>query len=197
MNTANKITMSRIFLSIIILIILLFPWHQAGVEMPVYVVNGNMTVELKYLIAGVLFIIASLTDFIDGHIARKYNMVTDFGKMIDAISDKILTNTLIVVLACDNLVHPVIAVIIIGRDIIVDSIKMLIGNKGKAVAAIGVAKYKTASLMVGLTLKLFYDLPFSLLFNGLSDVLLIIAAVLSIVSGAKYYMMARDYITEK
>lgn len=197
MNTANKITMSRIFLSIIILIILLFPWHQAGIDMPVYIINGSMTVELKYLIAGVLFIIASLTDFIDGHIARKYNMVTDFGKMIDAISDKILTNTLIVVLACDNLVHPVIAVIIIARDIIVDSIKMLIGNKGKAVAAIGVAKYKTASLMVGLTLKLFYDLPFSLWFNGVSDVLLIIAAILSIISGAKYYMMAREYITDK
>ena len=197
MNTANKITMSRIFLSVIILIILLFPWHQAGIEWPVYVINGSMTVELKYLVAGVLFIIASLTDFIDGHIARKYNMVTDFGKMIDAISDKILTNTLIVVLACDNLVHPVIAVIIIGRDIIVDSIKMLIGNKGKAVAAIGVAKYKTASLMVGLTLKLFYYLPFSLLINGVSDVLLIIAAVLSIVSGAKYYIMAKEYITDK
>jgi len=197
MNTANKITMSRIFLSVIILIILLFPWYQAGVDLPVYVVNGNMTVELKYIIAGILFIIASLTDFIDGHIARKYNMVTDFGKMIDAISDKILTNTLIVVLACENMVHPVIAVIIIGRDIIVDSIKMLIGNKGKAVAAIGVAKYKTASLMVGLTLKLFYDLPFSLWINGISDVLLIIASVLSIVSGAKYYMMAREYITDK
>ena len=197
MNTANKITMSRIFLSVIILIILLFPWHQAGVDMPVYVVNGEITVELKYIIAGVLFIIASLTDFIDGHIARKYNMVTDFGKMIDAISDKILTNTMIVVLACDNMVHPVIAVIIIARDIIVDSIKMLVGNKGKAVAAINVAKYKTASLMVGLTLKLFYDLPISLIFDGLSDVLLIIAAVLSIISGAKYYMMAREYITEK
>ena len=197
MNLANKITMSRIFLSVIILIILLFPWHQAGVEWPLYVVNGNITLELKYLVAGGLFIIASLTDFIDGHVARKYNMVTDFGKMIDAISDKILTNTLIVVLACDNLVHPVIAVIIIGRDIIVDSIKMLIGNKGKAVAAIGVAKYKTASLMVGLTLKLFYDLPFSLFINGVSDVLLIIAAVLSIISGAKYYLMAREYITDK
>lgn len=197
MNTANKITMSRIFLSIIILIVLLFPWHQAGIDMPVYVINGNMTVELRYLIAGVLFIIASLTDFIDGHIARKYNMVTDFGKMIDAISDKILTNTLIIVLACDNMVHPVIAVIIVARDIIVDSIKMLIGNKGKAVAAIKVAKYKTASLMVGLTLKLFYDLPFSLVINGISDVLLIVAAILSIVSGAKYYMMAREYITDK
>ena len=197
MNLANKITMSRIFLSIFILIILLFPWHHAGVDMPVYVVNGNITIELKYIIAGILFIIASLTDFIDGHVARKYNMVTDFGKMIDAISDKILTNTLIVVFACDNLVHPVIAVIIIARDIVVDSIKMLIGNKGKAVAAIGIAKYKTASLMIGLTLKLFYDLPFSLFISGVSDVLLIIAAILSILSGAKYYLMAREYITDK
>ena len=197
MNTANKITMSRIFLSVIILVLLLFPWHQAGVDMPVYVVKGEMTIELKYIIAGVLFVVASLTDFIDGHVARKYNMVTDFGKMLDAICDKILTNTLIVVLACENLVHPVIAVIIIGRDIIVDSIKMLIGNKGKAVAAIGIAKYKTATLMIGLTLKLFYDLPFSLFINGVSDVLLIIAAVLSIISAAKYYMMAREYITEK
>ena len=197
MNTANKITMSRIFLSVIILVLLLFPWHQVGIDMPVYIVNGNINMELKYIIAGVLFIVASLTDFVDGKVARKYNMVTDFGKMLDAISDKILTNTLIVVLACNGMVSPVVAVIIIGRDIIVDSIKMLIGNKGKAVAAIGVAKYKTATLMVGLTLKLFYDLPFSLFINGVSDFLLIIAAVLSIISGAKYYMMAHEYITDK
>jgi CDP-diacylglycerol--glycerol-3-phosphate 3-phosphatidyltransferase len=189
--------MSRIFLSVIILIVLLFPWHQVGIDMPEYVLNGNLTINLKYIIAGVLFIVASITDFIDGHVARKYNMVTDFGKMIDAISDKILTNTLIVVLACENMVHPIIAVIIIGRDIIVDSIKMLIGNKGKAVAAIGIAKYKTASLMVGLTLKLFYDLPFSLIPLRVSDFLLILASVLSIISGAKYYMMAKEYITEK
>ena len=197
MNLANKITLSRIVLSVLILVLLLFPWHQVGIDIPVYVVNKSINVDLKYVIAGVLFIVASLTDFVDGRIARKYNMVTDIGKMLDAISDKILTNTLIVVLACEGLVSPVIAVIIIGRDIIVDSIKMLIGNKGKAVAAIGVAKYKTATLMVGLTLKLFYDLPFSLFINGVSDFLLIIASVLSIISGAKYYMMAQDYITDK
>ena len=197
MNTANKITMSRIYLAIAMLIVLLFPWHQVGIDMPTYVLNGNMTIELKYIIAGILFVIASLTDFIDGKVARKYNMVTDFGKMIDAISDKILTNTLIVVLACDNMIHPVIAVIIIARDIIVDSIKMLIGNKGKAVAAIKVAKFKTASLMIGLTLKLFYDLPFSLIPIRVSDFLLILAAVLSIISGAKYYVMSKEYITDK
>ncbi len=160
MNTANKITMSRIILSIIILFILLFPWHQVGVDIPTYIINGSMTIDLRYVISGILFIIASISDFVDGKVARKYNMVTDFGKMIDAISDKLLTNTLIVVLTAENMIHPIIAVIIIGRDIIVDSIKMLIGNKGKAVAAIPIAKYKTASLMVGLTLKLFYDLSF-------------------------------------
>lgn len=197
MNTANKITMSRIVLAVIMLIVLLFPWYQVGIDMPTYIINGSITVELKYIIAGVIFVIASLTDFIDGKVARKYNMVTDFGKMIDAISDKILTNTLIVVLACDNMVPPVIAVIIIARDIIVDSIKMLIGNKGKAVAAIKVAKFKTASLMIGLTLKLFYDLPFSLIPVRISDFLLILAAVLAIVSGAKYYVMAKEYIIEK
>ncbi len=197
MNTANKITMSRIVLAVIMLIVLLFPWYQVGINMPTYIINGSITVELKYIIAGVIFVIASLTDFIDGKVARKYNMVTDFGKMIDAISDKILTNTLIVVLACDNMVPPVIAVIIIARDIIVDSIKMLIGNKGKAVAAIKVAKFKTASLMIGLTLKLFYDLPFSLIPVRVSDFLLILAAVLAIVSGAKYYVMAKEYIIEK
>ena len=197
MNAANKITMSRIVLSVIILIILLFPWHQVGVDIPTYIVHGSMTVDLRYIISGVLFIIASITDFIDGKVARKYNMVTDFGKMIDAISDKLLTNTLIVVLTAENMIHPIIAVIIVGRDIIVDSIKMLIGNKGKAVAAIKVAKYKTATLMVGLTLKLFYDLPFSLIPVRVSDYLLILAAVLSIISGAKYYMMAKEYITEK
>lgn len=197
MNTANKITMSRIFLTILMLFVLLFPWHQVGIDMPTYILNGTITIELKYIIAGIIFVIASLTDFIDGKVARKYNMVTDFGKMIDAISDKVLTNTLLVVLACDNLIHPVIVVIIIARDIIVDSIKMLIGNKGKAVGAIKVAKYKTASLMIGLTIKLFYDLPFSLIPIRVSDYLLILAAVLSIISGAKYYMMAKEYITEK
>lgn len=197
MNTANKITMSRIVLSIIILLILLFPWYQVGINIPSYILNGNIVIDLRYIIAGVLFIIASLTDFIDGKVARKYNMVTDFGKMIDAISDKLLTNALIVILASENMISPIIAVVIIGRDIVVDGVKMLIGNKGKAVAAITVAKYKTATLMIGLTLKLFYDLPFALIPIRVSDYLLIVASVLAVVSGAKYYTMAREFIIEK
>ena len=92
MNTANKITMSRIILSVIILFILLFPWHQIGIEIPTYVLNGSIVIDLRYIISGVLFVVASLTDFVDGQIARRKNLVTDFGKLIDAIADKVLVN---------------------------------------------------------------------------------------------------------
>lgn len=197
MNKANKITLSRVFISIIIIIILLFPFYSFGIEFPKYVVNDNIVVDLKYIIAGVLFIIASLTDFLDGYVARKYDMVTDFGKMVDAISDKMLTNSLMIILACNGMIAPIIVVVFIVRDIIVDSIKMLIGNKGKAVAAIPVAKVKTATLMVGLTLTLFYNLPFELINLRVSEYLLIISCVLSVVSGVKYYGMAKEYITTK
>ena len=179
------------------MILLLFPFEGLGVELPTYLVNGTIYIELKYIVAGVIFIIASLTDFFDGRVARKYNMVTDFGKMIDAISDKMLTNSLLIILASDGMISPVIAVIFIVRDIAVDSIKMVVGNKGKAVAAIGIAKLKTATLMFGLVFTLFYNLPFELIGIRVSDCLLIISAILSLVSAFQYYVMARPYIEVK
>lgn len=196
MNLANKITLSRVVLSIVIMILLLFPFNQVGLDLPTYKISTGV-IELKYIIAGVLFIIASLTDFVDGRVARKYNMVTDFGKMVDAISDKMLTNSLLIILSANGMISPVIALIFIMRDIIVDAIKMIVGNKGKAVAAIGVAKWKTATLMLGLVFTLFYNLPFQLIGIRVSDVLLIISCCLCVVSGFKYYMMARPYIEAK
>ena len=197
MNLANKITVSRVVLAIVIMIMLLFPFEGLGIDLPSYVVNGNIYIEIKYIIAGILFIIASFTDFLDGKIARKYNMVTDFGKMIDAISDKMLTNSLLVILASHGMISPTIAVIFIVRDIAVDSIKMVVGSKGHTVAAIGIAKIKTATLMIGLALTLFYNLPFELIGIRVSDCLLIVSAILSIVSAFCYYQMARKYITTK
>lgn len=197
MNTANKITISRVIMSFIIMILLLFPFELLNIKLPTYIFNGNIYIELKYIIAGILFVIASLTDFLDGYVARKYNMVTDFGKMVDAVSDKLLTNTVLVILACDGMISPIIAIVIIARDIFVDSIKMVMGNKGKAVAAIKVAKFKTASLMVGIILTLFYNIPFELINLRVSDFMLVLAAILSVISGVKYYMMARVYFTDK
>ncbi len=197
MNKANKITITRIIMSIVIIILLLFPFDEVGLEFPTYLVGGKVLVDLKYIIVGILFIIASLTDFLDGYVARKYNLVTDFGKMIDAISDKLLTNSVLIILACNGKISTIIAVVIVMRDIIVDSIKMVIGNKGAAVAAIGLAKVKTATLMVGIILTLFSNLPFELISLRISDFLLAIAAVLSIISAVKYYIMAKPYLQNK
>ena len=122
MNKANKITMTRIIMSLIIITIMLFPFDQVGLEFPTYILNGNITINLKYIIVGFLFIIASLTDFLDGYVARKYNIVTDFGKMIDAISDKLLTNSVLIILACAGKISTIVTVVIVMRDIIVDSI---------------------------------------------------------------------------
>lgn len=197
MNKANKITMSRIIMSVVIIVLLLFPFDQVGLEFPTYLINGTVMVDLKYLIVGVLFVVASLTDFFDGYVARKYNLVTDFGKMMDAISDKLLTNSVLIILACNGKISTIIAVIIIIRDIVVDSIKMIIGNKGAAVAAIGIAKAKTATLMVGIVLTLFYNLPFELINLRISDFLLAVAAILSVISACKYYIMAKPYLKDR
>jgi CDP-diacylglycerol--glycerol-3-phosphate 3-phosphatidyltransferase len=184
-------------MSLIIILLLLFPFDQVGVEIPNYLLNGNIVIDLKYIIIGVLFIVASLTDFCDGYVARKYNLVTDFGKMIDAISDKLLTNSVLIILGCSGKISTIIVVVIVIRDIIVDSIKMVIGNKGFAVAAIGIAKVKTAILMIGITLTLFYNLPFELINLRVSDFLLAIAAILSVISGVKYYVMAKPYLKDR
>ena len=197
MNKANKITMSRIIISIVIILILLFPFHEIGIDFPSYLLKGRVIIDLRHIIVGILFVIASLTDLFDGLVARKYNIVTDFGKMLDAISDKILTNSVLIILACEGKVSTIVTVVIVVRDIVVDSIKMVIGNKGHAVGAIYLAKVKTTVLMIGITFTLFYNLPFELIPLRVSDFLLAISAILSVITGIKYYMMAKPYIIEK
>ncbi|MCI9585473.1 MAG: CDP-diacylglycerol--glycerol-3-phosphate 3-phosphatidyltransferase, partial [Bacilli bacterium] len=172
MNTPNKLTMFRIFLTLIIIAILLFPLSAIGIELKPIFINESLVIDIRYLIAGVLFIIASLTDFVDGYIARKYNLVTDFGKMMDAIADKILVNAILIILCAQGFIHPIIPVIIILRDTVVDSIKMIAGSKGNVVAASKLGKVKTASMMVGLVLTLFYNLPFELWNLRIADFLL-------------------------
>ncbi len=187
MNTPNKLTMFRIFLTLVIVAILLFPFSATGINIPQIFVNESIVIDIRYLIAGVLFMIASLTDFVDGYIARKYNLVTDFGKMMDAIADKILVNAILIILAAQGFVHPIIPVVIILRDTFVDSIKMVAGSKGNVVAASKLGKIKTACMMIGLVLTLFYNMPFELWNLRISDFLLILAAILSVISGIQYY----------
>lgn len=196
MNLPNKLTIVRIFMTFLIILILLFPFSAMGINVTQLLINETIKVDIRYPIAGVLFILASLTDFIDGYIARSRNLVTDFGKMMDAIADKILVNSVLIILCAQGFIHPIIPVVIIVRDTMVDSIKMIAGSKGNVVAAIKTGKFKTASLMIGIVLTLFYNLPFELWNIHISDFLLIVAAVLSIISGIQYFTMNKKYIMD-
>lgn len=194
MNLPNKITVVRIILAIIILFLLVFPWYQLNLSFPVYSVKGVQNIDLKYLISGVLFLIASVTDFLDGYIARSKNLVTDFGKVMDAIADKVLVNGLLVILAYNDFISIIVPVIIITRDIVVDSIKMASGNKGKVVAASWPGKIKTICMMIGLTLTLFYNLPFALFGVKIDQLFVFAATILSIISACQYYVANKDFI---
>lgn len=196
MNLANRITMIRMFLTVLLIVLLLFPFYMVNIEFP-KVLIGTITVDVKYFIAAGLFAVASITDAIDGHIARSRNMVTDFGKMTDAIADKMLVNSSLIILTAQGMVSPVITVIIVLRDTVVDTIKMIAGSKGKVVAAIKSGKIKTTFLMLGIIFTMCYNLPFELFNLDIASFLLVLATVFAIISGIQYYVMNKDIIFSK
>lgn len=195
MNTPTKLTFLRIILTIVMIIILIFPFYLVGFNFPQYEVGG-IYIRLEYIIAGVVFIVASLTDFLDGYLARKNNQVTDLGKMLDAIADKALVNSALIILAYKGFIPVAIPVIIIFRDTIVDAIKMQASSKGKVVAAIKSGKIKTASMMVGLVLTFFYNLPFEFWNIRVSDFLVYFATIMSIISMIEYFNLNKKLILE-
>ena len=197
MNLPNKLTISRIILSFVIVFILLFPFQSIGLTIDDWFINESISLKPIHILAGIIFIIAALTDFFDGKIARKYNIVTDFGKLVDAIADKVLVNSTLIILSALGDVPAIITVIIIARDAITDSIKMLAASKGKVVAAIKTGKWKTAFLMVGISLTLFGNIPFVFIGARVNELLLWVAAILSIVSAVEYYTMNKKLIDTK
>lgn len=188
MNLPNKITVTRLFLTLVIIVMLVIPYSSLGINVMTFDVGG-VKVELTYIIAGVIFIIASLTDFLDGYLARKYNLVTDLGKMLDAIADKVLVNPILVILACNNFIPAIIPVIYITRDIIVDAVKMQAASKGHVVAAIKSGKLKTASMMIGICLVFFYNIPFEFINIRVDLFLLYFACIMSVVSCIQYFVL--------
>lgn len=195
MNLPNKITTTRIILSVLALIMMIFPFYQIGFEWPTFLVAGRIEISLKYIIVAILFIVASITDFLDGYIARKYNMVTDFGKVMDAIADKLLVNGILIALAVDGFISVAIPVIIIARDTFIDSIKMVAAEKsGRAVGASLAGKAKTMCMMIGISLMLLYNLPFELVGFKLADALIMIATILSVISGVQYFYKYKEVL---
>ena len=195
MNMPTKLTVTRIVFAIIIMIIMVFPFSAIGIDVPV--LRFGIDLSVKYVICCVLFIIASVTDFLDGYLARKNNQVTDLGKMLDAIADKVLVNPILIIFAADGLISPIVPVIVVTRDIVVNAIKMEAARKGTAVAAIAAGKIKTASLMVGMVLLFLGDTPF-IFINVRVDLLLIyFATIMSLVSMVQYYRLNKHFFKDE
>ena len=116
---------------------------------------------------------------------------------MDAIADKVLVNGVLIALACDGLINVAVPVIIISRDIFVDSIKMVAGSKGKAVGASVLGKLKTICMMTGVTLVFFQNIPFELININVAEGLVYLATILSIISGVQYYIINAEAFKEK
>ena len=193
MNLPNKITFSRIILTIIIIIALLFPFDAVGISLPSLFINESIVVEVKYLIVGILFMIAAISDVIDGKLSRKYDLETNIGKVMDDIADKLLVDLTLIVLSTCGFIFSTIAIVIIATDIINYALKL--GSNGNEIKCNNIVKkIKNLFINFGIVLTLFYNLPFELINFKVSDVMLMIASVLCIVITLQYYETSKKYI---
>ena len=187
----NILTIVRIVLAVFaILFVCIYRfWTQPAFW---YTFNDRtwVFVPWTYIVAGIFFIIASITDLLDGQIARKYQCVTDFGKLWDPIADKILVNGVLIGLAVNGSIPVFVPIIMICRDIIVDASRMYASTKGKVVAANIWGKLKTVTQMMAIILILFcfgiIDTNNHVFYYLVQNLLLLVATIFSIISGVIY-----------
>ena len=195
MNLPNKLTVIRVLLVPLLILVYMFPYDTTGINVPVYHILDT-DISLVNIIILVIFIVASITDYFDGRIARSKKLITTFGKFADPIADKLLVNTIFLLLASDGKINIIIPIIMISRDIIVDAIKMSAASKQVVVAASKLGKLKTVSQMIALCFLLVNNFPFSVLGIDLATILAWIATVISVISGIDYFIKNREMLME-
>ncbi len=195
MNLPNRLTVLRIIMIPIIVLVYLFPYSQFGIDIPVYDVRF-VSISLINIIVLILFALTSFTDYLDGQIARKKNLITTFGKFADPIADKLLVNTMFILFAAQGIIPVVPVLVMLARDTIVDGCRMIAASNGKVVAAGYLGKVKTVSQMLAIILILVNNLPFELWRLPISDLVLWFAAIVSFASGVSYFMQMKEYIFE-
>ncbi|MBQ1534840.1 MAG: CDP-diacylglycerol--glycerol-3-phosphate 3-phosphatidyltransferase, partial [Erysipelotrichaceae bacterium] len=182
MNLPNKLTLFRIFLVPVLCLIWLFPYQEAGIEIGYFTI-GNITLPYLNLIVLGIFALASITDYLDGNIARKKNMVTTFGKFADPIADKLLVNMMLLILSYKHMIPLVCCIMMILRDIVVDGCRMIAAQKGVVVSAGILGKLKTALQMVTIIIILLNNLPFELWYLPVDEILIWFTSFISVAGG--------------
>lgn len=182
MNLPNKLSMFRVLLVPVLVVL----YYVAGEDL----FNDNI---LNLFLAPV-FIVASLTDFLDGYIARKKNLVTVFGKFIDPLADKLIVMAALLVLNDAGVVPIWVTVVILSREFIVTGIRLVAMGEGDVIAASKLGKYKTASTMIALVLLLF--LPYFTEVKLAGEIILYIGVTLTVISGIDYFIKNKASLTK-
>ena len=210
MNLPNKITVSRIILifAMIIAMFVLAFFPDLSVK-----TLGNSGINLIYLVFCVVFIIAAFTDMLDGKIARKYNLVTDFGKFLDPIADKLLNDATMIFLLVPMAYAPeqrrnptmltilaVCVILMIARDLVVDALRLVAVKKNIVIAANIFGKAKTVLQMIAIPMLLLNDWPWKYFDSNwpqalqISNIFFYLATIMSIVSGVIYVYQNREVL---
>lgn len=213
MNLPTKITVSRIVATVLMFVVLFVLSFFDASNFSLVIDMGNCKIDGVFLILLVFFIIASLTDMLDGYLARSRNEVTTLGKFLDPIADKLLVNSLVIFLIAPqmfakyNTVQTVsipvwCAILMIARDIVVDAIRFIAASKKVVIAANIFGKLKTVFQMIAIGFVLANGFPFSFIdYNFLpglriTDFLVYIATAMSLISGVIYVIQNKHVLKE-
>ncbi|HLR60561.1 MAG TPA: CDP-diacylglycerol--glycerol-3-phosphate 3-phosphatidyltransferase [Pseudogracilibacillus sp.] len=182
MNLPNKITVSRIFLIPLFLIVLSFNFDWGEINI------GNNTLPVTQLVASIIFIFASLTDWLDGYIARKYNLITNMGKFLDPLADKLLVSAAFIMLIELQIAPAWIIIVIISREFAITGFRLVASGEGVVLAASSMGKLKTVSQILAVILLMLNNFPFSYTNIPVDMIMLYIALIFTVWSGLDYFI---------
>lgn len=182
MNIPNRITLSRIFLIPVFIILLTVPFEWGSW------VIGEQTLPVVDFVAAMLFIVASATDWVDGYYARKHNLITNLGKFLDPMADKLLVTAAFILLIEMEMVPAWIVIIIISREFAVTGLRLVAAGEGLVLAAGQMGKWKTVFQLAAISVLLLHNFPFAYIGFPFGTILLYVALALTVVSGVDYFI---------
>lgn len=190
LNLPNKITVSRIVLIPIFMLFMLVNFNMGQMNFL------GTEISVEHFIGGLIFIIASLTDWLDGYIARKNNLITNMGKFLDPLADKLLVSAALIVLVELSAAPSWIVIVIISREFAVTGLRLILAGGGEVVAANQLGKIKTTAQILAIIFLLLNDPIFSSLSIPFGMIMLYIALIFTVWSGADYFYKNRHVLLE-